>query len=171
MEANATREIPELTTVADWLAANRPDTSETTVVHGDYRLGNVMFADRTPPEIIALLDWEMATLGDPLADLGYLTATWAEEGDPRDPILDLSALTRTAGFPGRDRLAARYAEVTGRDVCALGWYQVLALWKASIFLENSYGRFVAGTTDDPFFASLEHGVPMLAGRALALTGA
>ena len=168
LQANATRPIPELETVADWLAAHRPQHSDSTVVHGDYRLGNVMFADRTPPEITALLDWEMATLGDPLADLGYLTATWAQADDPRDPILDLSSLTRTAGFPGRNWIAARYAQATGRDVSALAWYQVLALWKASIFLENSYGRFVAGTTADPFFASLEQGVPRLAGRALAL---
>jgi aminoglycoside phosphotransferase (APT) family kinase protein len=168
-EANATREIPEVIAVADWLAAHRPQHSDNAVVHGDYRLGNVMFADRAPAEIIALLDWEMATLGDPLADLGYLTATWAQTDDPRDPILDLSALTRTAGFPGRDWIASRYADATGRDIGALPWYQVLALWKASIFLENGYGRFVAGTTTDPFFASLQQGVPMLARRALALT--
>ena len=167
-EANATRSIPELEAIAEWLAAHRPQHSDSTVVHGDYRLGNVMFADRRPPEISALLDWEMATLGDPLADLGYLTATWAQDGDPRDPILDLSALTRRPGFPERDWIAAHYAQATGRDVSALAWYQVLALWKASIFLENSYGRFVAGTTSDPFFASLEQGVPRLAGRALAL---
>jgi aminoglycoside phosphotransferase (APT) family kinase protein len=163
---NATRPLPQLETVTDWLADNRPDSRETTVVHGDYRLGNVMFGAGPPIEIIAVLDWEMATLGDPLADLGYLTAVWAEPDDPSDPMLDLSPLTRRPGFPSRAALAARYSERTGRGVAQLRWYQTLALWKAAIFLESSYARYKAGTTDDPYFASLEAGVPRLAERAL-----
>jgi aminoglycoside phosphotransferase (APT) family kinase protein len=166
LDRNATRPLPDLETVADWLEANRPDSAESTVVHGDYRLGNVMFAAQPPPRIVALLDWEMATLGDPLADVGYLTAMWAETNDPPDPMLDLSEVTRQHGFPDRRALTQRYVDGTGRDLAALGWYQTLALWKAAIFLEGSYQRYLAGSTHDTYFARLEGGVPALASRAL-----
>jgi aminoglycoside phosphotransferase (APT) family kinase protein len=142
-ETNATRPLPDLEAVADWLGANLPDSPPSTVVHGDYRLGNVMIAP-SPTRLAAILDWEMATIGDPLADLGYLTAMWSESSDPPNPVSDLSSVTRGAGFPGRDFLTARYAEQTDRSLDALPWYQTLAIWKAAIFLEGSFGRFSAG---------------------------
>jgi aminoglycoside phosphotransferase (APT) family kinase protein len=163
-ETNATRPLADLEAVADWLAANLPESPASTVVHGDYRLGNVMMAP-SPARLASILDWEMATIGDPLADLGYMTAMWSEPGDPPNPVGDLSAVTRGAGFPGRDFLARRYAELTGRSLDALPWYQVLAIWKAAIFLEGSFRRFGAGTTSDPYFAGLEAGVPALAALA------
>lgn len=166
LERNATRPLAELEQVASWLAANLPSSTETTLVHGDYRLGNVMFApDR--PRLTAVLDWEMATLGDPLADLGYMTATWAEAGDADNPMLDLSRVTRLPGFPDRAGLADAYAAASGRALDALPWYQALALWKAAIFLEGSYRRYLAGSTSDPHFASLESGVKVLARLALS----
>jgi aminoglycoside phosphotransferase (APT) family kinase protein len=165
-ETNATRPLPDLEKVAEWLADNLPDSPPSTVVHGDYRLGNVMFA-ASPTRLVAILDWEMATIGDPLADLGYMTAAWAEPGDQPNSIADLSPITRGADYPDRAFLVDRYVERTGRSAEALPWYQVLAFWKAAIFLEGSYGRFVAGTTTDPYFAGLETGVPELAAAALA----
>jgi aminoglycoside phosphotransferase (APT) family kinase protein len=167
-ETNATRPLPDLEAVADWLAANLPDSPPSTVVHGDYRIGNVMMAP-SPIRLAAILDWEMATIGDPLADLGYMTTMWSEPGDPPNAVSDLSSVTREAGFPPRDFLTARYAERTGRSVDALPWYQILATWKAAIFLEGSYGRFSAGTTADPYFGNLEAGVPALAALALERT--
>ncbi len=162
LEANATRPLPELECVAGWLEDNRPQTRRTTLVHGDYRLGNVMFSRRNP-DLIAVLDWEMATLGDPLADLGYLVEMWATPEDPLDhPVLAHSPVTRGPGFPGRDELVERYVERTARDVDALPWYRTLALWKASIFLEGNYRRYLAGTTADPYFGTLGDRVPMLA---------
>jgi aminoglycoside phosphotransferase (APT) family kinase protein len=169
-EVNATRPLPDLEAVADWLAANLPDSPASTVVHGDYRLGNVMMGS-SPTRIAAILDWEMATIGDPLADLGYLTAMWSEPTDPPNAVSDLSTVTRSSGFPGRDFMTARYAEKTGRPVDALPWYQVLALYKAAIFLEGSYRRYSEGTTADPYFAGLESGVPALAAAARARTEA
>jgi aminoglycoside phosphotransferase (APT) family kinase protein len=169
-ETNATRPLPDLEAVADWLAANLPDSPPATVVHGDYRIGNVMIA-HSPTRLAAILDWEMATIGDPLADLGYMIAMWSEPSDPPNPVSDLSSVTRGAGFPGRDLLTARYAEKTGRSLEALPWYQVLAIWKAAIFLEGSFRRFGAGTTEDPYFASLEQGVPALAALARERTAA
>jgi aminoglycoside phosphotransferase (APT) family kinase protein len=111
----------------------------------------------------------MATLGDPLADLGYLCATWARPGDEDNPMNILSAVTRRVGFPSPDALRDRYARVSGRAVDDLVFYEVLALFKSAVFLESSYRRYRDGTTDDPYFAPLEHGVPALAREALRRT--
>jgi aminoglycoside phosphotransferase (APT) family kinase protein len=166
LEANATRPLPELERAAAWLEANRPASPPATVVHGDYRLGNLLF-DREEVRVAAILDWELATIGDPLADLGYLTAMWPEAGDTENPMLALAPLVRDPAFPDRAHLAARYAAATGADLSALPWYQALAIWKSAIFLEGSFKRFRAGQSDDQFFATLEEGVPELARWALA----
>jgi aminoglycoside phosphotransferase (APT) family kinase protein len=163
--AQRTRDVPELEATARWLAEHRPESRHTTVVHGDYRLGNVLFSTASM-HVAAILDWEMATLGDPLADLGYLSASWAEPDDPDNPIRRLSAITRSSGFPSRAELHDRYGAATGRSLEALRWYEVLAFWKSAIFLESSYRRYLHGSTDDTYFASLEAGVPELAREAL-----
>lgn len=160
LELNATRPLPELEQVARWLADNLPESPKATVVHGDYRLGNVMYAP-SEPRLVAVLDWEMATIGDPLADVGYMTAMWAEAGDPYNAVGDLSAVTRLPGLPPRAALGERYAAATGLPLDDLPWYQVLAIWKAAIFLEGSYKRFREGTTSDPYFGRLGEGVEAL----------
>jgi aminoglycoside phosphotransferase (APT) family kinase protein len=165
LEENATRPLPDLDAVTEWLEAHRPRSARHTLVHGDYRLGNVMFAPSTP-ELIAVLDWEMATIGDPLADLGYATMAWAEAGDDPNPILDLAPVTRGPAFPKRQDLVDRYVERLGWSVDALAWYRVLAAWKAAIFLEGSYARHLGGDSNDPYFARLGAGVPALASQAL-----
>lgn len=167
-EHNRTREIPTMEKVTAWLGANRPESGAATIVHGDYRLGNTMFGPGTPPRIVAIFDWELATIGDPLADLGYLTATYAQPGDPDGTLFTLGAVTRQPGFPSREELIARYEERSGRSMGSVGWYQALALWKAAIFLEGSYKRRLAGTTEDPFFDLLATGVPELADQAWAV---
>ena len=111
----------------------------------------------------------MATIGDPLADLGYLTAMWAQPDDATNPMLDLSRLTRAPGFPSRDDARRALRRAHRRDVDALPWYQVLALWKSAIFLEGSYRRFTEGASTDAYFACLGDGVPALARTALAWT--
>ncbi len=170
-EHNRTRELPTLDRVSAWLAANRPESGPATIVHGDYRLGNTMFAPREPAELVAIFDWELATIGDPLADVGYLAATWAQPGDEEaGTVFALGAVTMEPGFPTREELIARYEEVSGRSMRDVRWYATLALWKAAIFLEGSYRRLLAGTTDDPFFALLDRGVPTLAERAWNVAG-
>lgn len=165
-EHNKTRELPDLDRVTAWLAEYKPESGEATIVHGDYRLGNVMFAPGAPARLTAIFDWELATIGDPLADLGYLTATYAQPGDPESTILALGAVTRSPGFPSREALIARYEAGTGRSMSDVRWYTTLALWKSAVFLEGSYKRRLAGTTDDPFFDLLKEGVPEIALRAL-----
>ncbi len=161
-EANTTRDLPQVATLAAWLQGNLPDSQAGSVVHGDYRIGNVMFADRAPASVVGILDWEMATLGDPLADLGYLTATYADSGS--DPtVMELTSVTRQPGFWTRQQMVDRYAEQSGLDVGALPWYETLALWKSAIFCEAIYTRWLKGERpdDEVFSPSLEAGVPLL----------
>jgi aminoglycoside phosphotransferase (APT) family kinase protein len=169
-EHNKTRELPRVQEVGDWLAANLPSSPPATIVHGDYRLGNTMVADDPPGRVIAIFDWEMATIGDPLADVGYLTVTWAQPGDPADTMFSaLGAVSRKEGFPSREELIAHYEERTGRSMTDLRWYQGLALWKAAVFMEGNYKRSLAGTTDDPYLKLFDEGVPLLAEAAHELT--
>ena len=168
-EHNKTREVPVVQEVADWLAAHLPQSTEATVVHGDYRLGNTMVANHAPARLIAIFDWELATIGDPLADVGYMTITYAQADDPTGTIFDLSSVTRLDGFPTRDELVVRYEQRTGRSISDLRWYQALAMWKAAVFMEGNYKRSLAGTTDDPFLRLFDEGVPQLAEAALAIT--
>ncbi|MBA3302184.1 MAG: phosphotransferase family protein, partial [Thermoleophilaceae bacterium] len=140
-EHNKTRDVPVVTDVGDWLAANLPDSGEATIVHGDYRLGNTMVEDDAPARLVAVFDWELATIGDPLADLGYLAVTWSQADDPEDTMFsDLSAVTRRAGFMTREELIARYEQRSGRPMSAFNWYAALALWKAAVFMEGNYKR-------------------------------
>ena len=165
-EFNKTRELPVVEEVGAWLASNLPDSPESTIVHGDYRLGNVMVGDDAPARLVAIFDWELSTIGDPLADVGYLTVTWAEPDDPADvSFSSLSAATRQTGFLTRAELTARYEERTGRSVSALNWYQALALWKAAVFMEGNYKRYTMGNSDDEYLALFDEGVPALAEKA------
>jgi aminoglycoside phosphotransferase (APT) family kinase protein len=165
-EHNKTRELPVVEELGDWLRDNMPDSQEATIVHGDYRLGNVMMAGSAPAELVAIFDWELSTIGDPLADLGYMTVTWVEPNDPEDTMFaNLNAVTRREGFLTREELIARYEARSGRSMSALNWYQALALWKAAVFMEGNYKRFQAGSSDDEYLGLFDQGVPMLAEKA------
>jgi aminoglycoside phosphotransferase (APT) family kinase protein len=168
---NKTREVPTLDKLTAWLGEHKPESGTASIVHGDYRLGNVMFAPEAPARLIAIFDWELATIGDPLADVGYMLATWAQEGDPENAISALGGVTRGPGFPSREELVARYEERSGRSMSDVRWYMALALWKSAVFLEGSYKRRLAGTTEDPFFDLLKEGVPLIAERAWDLAHA
>jgi aminoglycoside phosphotransferase (APT) family kinase protein len=170
-DINKTRELPLVQEVGEWLAANKPESPPATIVHGDYRLGNTMFASEAPARLIAIFDWEMATIGDPLADIGYLTATWSEppREDRKETMFDRMTVTHQKGFLARDELIARYEERTGRSMSDLRWYQALALWKAAVFMEGNYKRSLAGTTDDPYLKLFDQGVPQLAEAAHEIT--
>ncbi len=164
-EVNATRELNLVVELGERLAATMPESPPSTVVHGDYRLGNVMVGNRAPARLVGILDWEMATIGDPLADLGYLVVSWSEPGADPHPLL-LTTVTQRPGFPTRAELINRYAERTGRDTSALDWYQAFALWKAAVFCEAIYKRFLRGERADEWSASLCDGVPRLLALAI-----
>ena len=168
-EHNRTREIPAVESVGRWLTEHMPESLPATVVHGDYRLGNTMFAPQAPAHLVAILDWEMATIGDPLADLGYLCTLWTDRDDPPLGMFELTGVTREPGFMSRAELVARYEERSGRSMTNIRWYQTLALWKSIVFMEGNYKRALAGATDDPFLKRFGDGVIELADRAEALT--
>ena len=168
-EHNRTREIDAVEEVGSWLAANLPESGAATIVHGDYRLGNTMLAHGSPARLAAIFDWEMATIGDPLADVGYLCTLWVDREDPPLGMFELSAVTREDGFPRRAELIERYEERSGRSMRDLRWYMALALWKSIVFMEGNYKRALAGTTDDPFLRSFGDGVLELADRAVRVT--
>jgi aminoglycoside phosphotransferase (APT) family kinase protein len=163
-----TRPLPDLERVGEWLALHLPKTQRTTLVHGDYKLDNVIFGAEPPVRLVAVLDWEMSTLGDPLADLGWMISFWRERGSG-ESAGHLTSATMLPGFSSRTELVERYAAATALDVSGLRWYEVLAVWKLAVILEGSYARHLAGATDDPFFAAMEHTVPGLARWALTLT--
>jgi aminoglycoside phosphotransferase (APT) family kinase protein len=165
-ELNKTREIPAVESVRGWLAEHLPSSGPATIVHGDFRLGNTLFAHEAPARLAAVLDWEMATIGDPLADIGYLCMMWTEAGDPTDGLREhLGKVTRAEGFPARAELIARYEERSGRSMSDIRWYTTLALWKSVVFMEGNYKRAIAGTTDDPYLRQFGEGVLELAHQA------
>jgi aminoglycoside phosphotransferase (APT) family kinase protein len=168
-EHNQTREVRDIDRMGDWLAQHIPTSYETTLVHGDYKLDNAIYRPQAPAELAVIVDWEMSTLGAPLADLGLLCATYLERGEQPDEVLGFSPATATEGALTRDEIVARYAERSGRPVDDLRWYEGLAVWKIAILLEGSFKRYLAGSTADPFFALLADGVPRLAARAVQYT--
>ena len=165
LERYATRELPDVDAAGRWLQANTPAMQAPAVIHGDYKLDNVMFAPHLPVELVAVVDWEQSTVGDPLVDLGWLIGLWVEPGE-RASLGGVSPFGATADVPARRELVARYEAQTQRDVSNVAFYCVLGLFKLACVMEGSFARFRAGTSDDAYFAALEQGVPALARRAL-----
>lgn len=165
-EINKTRDLPLVEDVGSRLAMDVPEPLPATVVHGDFRLGNAMVALDDPSRVVAVLDWEMGAIGDPRADVGYLLATYSEPGGPPSP-LGTSPVTALPGFPSRADLVERYVAGSGRDVEHLSWFEALALWKAAVFCEAIYGRYLRGElgAEDERAARFEEGVPFLAEAA------
>jgi len=143
-EASKTRDLPAIDRVHGLLAARIPEQTESTVVHGDFRLGNCIVDPRG--EILAVLDWEICTLGDPRADVGYVLATWAEPGDPLRA--DDHNPTLAAGFTTRDVLLERYARHSGRDVADIPYFVAFSFWRLACILEGVLARSMSGARGD-----------------------
>lgn len=172
LESYRTRPLPDMDALAAWLRAERPAGEAPTLIHGDYHLDNVIFAPVTPPRVAAILDWETATLGDPLVDVGLATALWPDASDDDLPFgQSLSRSALGAGIGTRSDLASAYARASGRALDRLPYYQALGLFRLACILEGSWARHRRGAADDPFFALLEAGVPAMARRARMLAGA
>ena len=134
-----------------WLAASVPTESGASIVHNDYRIGNVVLSGERPGEIVAVLDWELATLGDPLLDLGYFLASVPEADGPLTPTQQLSVAMLEPGYPTRKELADRYAVRTGATLENLNWYTTFALWKLAVLYEYSRRQ-----GQDPYYADPAH---------------
>jgi aminoglycoside phosphotransferase (APT) family kinase protein len=139
-QKSQTRELPVVDEVHAALAARVPAQGPATIVHGDYRLDNCLVAE--DGSIAAVLDWELCTLGDPLADVGLLLVYWSEEGDSHRALLD--APTMLPGFPSRAEVVERYAAASGRDVSNIDYFVALGYWKLACILEGVYARFKGG---------------------------
>jgi aminoglycoside phosphotransferase (APT) family kinase protein len=163
-EKSKGRELPLVEEVAERLARDIPPQSKTSIVHGDYRLDNVIVGP-DDGRVRAVLDWELCTLGDPLADVGMLLMYWTEPGDEFSPLF--WAPTTAPGFPGRKEIAARYGAVSGRDLAEIDFYVALALWKVAVILEGVYVRYASGAygdTDDSW-RHFDEVIPQLAEAA------
>ncbi|HEX9500913.1 MAG TPA: phosphotransferase family protein [Thermoanaerobaculia bacterium] len=154
-----TSELPEMEEVATWLDARiRADPPRASLVHGDYKLDNVMLDANAPQHLVAVLDWEMSAIGDPLVDLGIVLCYW----------LYTEGVTDRPGWFNREEILQRYAARANRSVDNIALYEVFAVFKLAVVLQQIYARYVRGQTDDPRFAQLGERVARLARKAAAL---
>lgn len=152
-------EVPaKMDRIIRWLVDRRPASPTPTLVHNDYKLDNVMMIDGSFDRIEAVLDWEMATVGDPLADLGLTLCYWAWADAPQLRARGVPALTRQPGWYTRDEFLQRYAERTGRDLSHISYYEVLGIFKLAVILQQIYYRFQRGQTHDARFQNFGESV-------------
>jgi aminoglycoside phosphotransferase (APT) family kinase protein len=164
--ANKTRDVPEIDELARRLDAALPESGPPAIVHGDYRLDNTMLAADDPGRIVAVLDWEMSTLGDPLTDLG-LFLVYSGGGAETAAVRSTQAVANVPGFYTADEIVDRYAAQTGRDLTHLDFYVVFATYKLAVILEGINARFLMGKTLGEGFSDIGAGVTALAETALA----
>lgn len=160
-----TEDVPEMEVAGEWLARNLPSSPSPTLVHNDYKLDNIMLS--RVGNVEAVLDWEMATIGDPLADVGLTLCywSWVDKAGVGGP---LPGLTSRPGWYTRDDFVARYAEYTGHDLSPIVYYEVLGIYKLAVILQQIYYRFRRGQTQDERFRNFDQSVRALARLATSL---
>ncbi len=157
--------------VVTWLLSNVPPESAHTIVHNDFKLDNLMLDAHDPGQVVALLDWEMTAIGDPLVDLGLTMAYWTQRGFPAHQRTPIGAPAADQGFLTRAEFLERYAAQTGRDLSGLVWYEVLGVFKLAVILQQIYARYHAGQTADERFARLGEQAQSLIAEAARQIGA
>jgi aminoglycoside phosphotransferase (APT) family kinase protein len=146
-----TEELREMERVIQWLIDRLPESGEATLVHNDYKLDNVMLRENAPDQVEAVLDWEMTTVGDPLADVGLTLCYWVWANAPAVRAAGIPAITSLPGWYTREQFIDRYAAKTGRDLSRIGYYEVLGVFKLAVIIQQIYYRFWRGQTDDERF--------------------
>jgi aminoglycoside phosphotransferase (APT) family kinase protein len=165
-----TPDVPDCEEIMAWLEANRPpEVGPGCIVHNDFRLDNVVLDRNDPKNIVGVLDWEMATLGDPLMDLGASLAYWVERDDPPQMQAMRMMPTNSDGAPTRAEVVARYAEQSGLEVPDFGFYLCYGLFRLAVIVQQIYYRAYHGQTADPRFQKLNLWVGVLAQAAERLT--
>jgi aminoglycoside phosphotransferase (APT) family kinase protein len=161
---------PDAADLVAWIARERPPDSAPALVHNDFKLDNILVAEDDPARPVAVLDWDMCTRGDPLTDLGTLLTYWVEAGDP--PLWREAAMmpSYAEGFPTRAEAVARYAEVSGRDLARIGWYEVFGAFKTAVILQQIYIRYLRGQTKDARFANFGARVRALVEKGRRVAG-
>ncbi|MFY9555101.1 MAG: phosphotransferase family protein [Blastocatellia bacterium] len=169
-----TNELLEIDQVIEWLAERIPAEPDpqagrpATLVHNDFKLDNTMLDPNDPARVVAVLDWEMCTVGDPLIDVGIFLCYWAKKEDPEARRESISPVTTEPGWISRQEVIDRYAEKTGRDLSGIAFYEVFALFKVAVVLQQIYVRYVKGQTHDERFKNFDRRVYGLAHAALEL---
>ncbi|MFQ5578030.1 MAG: phosphotransferase family protein, partial [Anaerolineae bacterium] len=156
------KDLPHMDALHRWLLHNQPPEGAPALIHNDYKLDNVMFAAGNPAQIVAIFDWDMCTLGDPLNDLGALLCYWTEPDDP--PHFQAASMMPTGepGFLTRTQLVERYAARSGRSVTHIRFYHALGLYRLAVIVAQIYIRFKRGQTQDKRFAAFGPMVPLVA---------
>jgi aminoglycoside phosphotransferase (APT) family kinase protein len=159
------RSVPHVDEIGSWLEANVPEDYEHTLVHGDYKLDNVMYGPSADPDLIAVMDWEISTLGDPLRDIGWLCCFY-----DTDPLIEglMPTFLDRPGYPDRRELLERYERQSGIEVVELDFYVVLGLYMLTAVCEMFYARYLNGNSDDPLYPTMERLVPEVSRRAKAI---
>jgi aminoglycoside phosphotransferase (APT) family kinase protein len=169
-----TTELPEIDVVIRWLNERIPPDPDPasrfppTLVHNDFKLDNVMLDPEDPARVVAVLDWEMCTVGDPLVDLGILLCYWPQKDDPEARRDSISSVTTEEGWLTRAEVVARYAEKTGRNLTGIAFYEIFALFKITVVLQQIYFRFFNGQTHDQRFKDFDKRVEGLTRAAIEL---
>jgi aminoglycoside phosphotransferase (APT) family kinase protein len=158
--------LPEMDRIAEWLTDHKPAESGAALIHNDYKYDNVVLDPTDLTRMVAVLDWEMATVGDPLMDLGTSLAYWVEAGDPEPDREGAFGPTAVPGSLTRQELVARYADKSGRDVSGMLFYYCFGIYKTAVIIQQIYARYVRGHTRDARFAHLNERVAALCQTAL-----
>lgn len=155
-----TRDLPLIETLGSWLLDNVPGAAPVGIVHGDYHLDNTL-CHRDRPELLAIIDWEMGTIGDPLTDLGLLLMFWGSRGVSPPGFRHVQAVSRREGVIGRRALADAWERASGMTASHLDFYLCFAFWRLAAIVEGAYGLYLAGKVDTDYARGLEHDVPAL----------
>jgi aminoglycoside phosphotransferase (APT) family kinase protein len=163
--AAKTDDSPEITELAAWMQGHLPASPTPTIIHNDFKLNNLLLAAGELTPVVAVLDWEMTTIGDPLFDLGVSLSYWVEATDPPELRAILPTVTDRTGFYSRREFMARYAELSGRDLGAIDYYLTFAYFKLAVILQQIYARWHHGQTRDERFATFGERVRVLIAHA------
>nr|WP_277352168.1 phosphotransferase family protein [Knoellia sp. DB2414S] len=168
-EASRTRELPAMDELVRRLQEERPAEGEVTLVHGDFRHDNCLLAieGSAAPQVAAVVDWELSTLGDPLADLATWLTYYTGRDDEGQPLIVGAGVPALEGFPSPEEVASRYAAVTGRDVSGLAYYRAFSDFRLAVIAEGVHARYLAGQADGPGYGRAGASVPLMVDRALS----
>jgi aminoglycoside phosphotransferase (APT) family kinase protein len=162
------RDLADFDVVATWLNEHRPPAGEPGILHGDFHVDNCLFSRAEPARLLAIIDWEMSTIGDPLLDVGLFLGLWGQERPEPCAMPRIQGFSRVPQAPTRAELAQRYEERSGRSLEHVTYYMTLALWKLAAIVEGAHLHFTTGALTTDYARDLEHDVPRLLAEARAL---